>query len=176
MTCRPLVRARGRRKGSSFRKIAELATRRDIPARNYSRPGSSSLSAITNEPPVIENNRCVRVMPPKDRVLARGSASIYELVGSARTTATSRCMCSQPRSLRANLSNNLHFRAPFLQPPLPYPFTPFARSRLRQRRLSPSSVLFLLWPTNALFVILIWFTCREIVKFITKLQRDLGRT
>jgi len=83
-------RARGRRKGSSFRKIAELATRRDIPVRNYSRPGSSSLSAITNEPPVIENNRCIRVMLPEDRALARarGSASIYELVKSASTSPT----------------------------------------------------------------------------------------
>ena len=75
------------------------ATRR----RNYSRPGSSSLSAITNEPPVIENNRCVCVMPPEDRMLAHGSASIYELVesASASSTSTDNQSVHVPRSLRA---------------------------------------------------------------------------
>lgn len=64
------------------------ATRRPNP--KLFPPGlSSSLSAITNEPPVIENNRCVCVMPPEDRMLAHGSASIYELVESANASSTS---------------------------------------------------------------------------------------
>lgn len=88
-------------------------------------------SAITNEPPVIENNRCVRVMPPEDRVLARGSASLYELAESASTpsrrrenstTTTRWCMCSQPYPFRVQ-TFRVTYISTHLQPPLPHPFT-----------------------------------------------------
>lgn len=121
MTCRSFTRARGRRKGSSFCKIAELATRR--PAWNYSRPGSLLPSAITNELPVIENNRCVRVMLPEDRVLARDSVDLrargeYKVHLSSDETRKRRCLLQRSRWRRhdwcariINLaSNNLHFR------------------------------------------------------------------
>lgn len=101
-------------------------------------------SAITNESPVIENNRCVRVMPPEDRVLARGSASIYELAESAGTPSTRELgddnqavhvQSALPLSC-ANLSNNLRFRAPSTTTSI------HTRSFLHQRRLSPSSLFF----------------------------------
>lgn len=107
--------ARSHGKESSFRKIAELARHS---ARNYSAPpfpiSSLSLSfsrsppcclsllpsAITNEPPVIENNRCVRVMLPEDRVLL-ATSSIYEPVESTSTSSTGkRCGSLLRRSHR----------------------------------------------------------------------------
>lgn len=73
MTWRSFVCVRALK--GKLRKIGLV--RRDIPLEIiYSR--TPLPSAITNEPPVIENNRCPRVMPSKDRTLA--SPSIYEPV------------------------------------------------------------------------------------------------
>jgi len=63
----------GAEREAHFAKLRNL--RRDVPSEII--PARALLpSAITNELPVIKNNRCVRVMLPEDRVLARDSVDL----------------------------------------------------------------------------------------------------
>lgn len=136
------------------------ATRR--PVWNYIYSRAPLPTTITNEPPVIENNRCVRVMPSEDGTLA--TPSIYESVEHTSTSTrkerrrvapSSTTTTREPAGARtASLASfrvihilhaKLHSRS---HPP---------RSRPRQRQ--PSLPLFSLFLSSVRLIrILVWFT------------------
>lgn len=143
------------------------------PGWNYIFSGSPLPSAITNEPPVIENNRCARVMPSEDRTLA--TPSIYEPVIRAHwrgrrvaaffdDATISWCTCSQSykSSSNSHFHAKLHSRSHSLH----------IRVLIKGGCLFLSSLRSFLWESAPYSYSRPIHASRKIVRFITKLQRD----